>query len=468
MLKYNFPEESKAYSQLVDIFRLTNIPITRHFTDKILNLIRLYNILSDHNVDSVHNFINVVVERINNHTVILDNRRDWEEFYREYITTAKVLRDLVIIGAMSYRKLVVKDKLSFLPMVMIDMIIKYDYYLEGKLQLQLKDFFETPPREVVILSDGRIVCLLRDSTIGIWNSYTGELEKTITDIGGYSVLKVLSSNRIITLSSDNKSIIILNIDTEIRELILNGHIKPIKQIEILPDGRIVSMSISNELRVWNLNTGNCDLVLSDELVNNMAILPNGNIVTGLTDGVLKIWNINTGKLEKFLLGHTKSIIQIKILPNGKIVSISHDHTLRVWNPDTGEAEKVFEKIMYTTGIIILSNNKLITGFTLRNFRICDLKTGEVKKIHLPDEKGMVRILFKLPDNRLLIGVRNTPGREAITYTLEVYNFENDYLEYNLSLGNFPNEPFNIEILPDRRLLIVPKSLSRNPMAYILN
>ena len=123
-------------------------------------------------------------------------------------------------------------------------------------------------------------------------------------------------------------------------IVLSGHMDQVCAVKELPDGRIVSASLDQTLKVWNRSTGNCMLTLCGHTsgITCITVLPDGRIVSGSLDNSLKIWSGTTGDCSLTLTGHTRQITCVTSLTAGRIVSASEDKTLRVWNCGTGKCE----------------------------------------------------------------------------------------------------------------------------------
>ena len=65
-------------------------------------------------------------------------------------------------------------------------------------------------------------------------------------------------------------------------------------------------------------------------IRYIAVTPDGKIISGSFDDTLKIWDIATGKLLHTLEGHTDFVYIVRITPDGKIISGSFDGTLKIW------------------------------------------------------------------------------------------------------------------------------------------
>ncbi|PVG02869.1 WD40 repeat-like protein [Serendipita vermifera] len=121
-----------------------------------------------------------------------------------------------------------------------------------------------------------------------------------------------------------------------------GHTKWVICIACSPDGRrIVSGSLDNTMRIWDVETG---VTVGEPLrghadhIRGVAYSPNGQcIVSGSFDRSIRIWDAETGASNfSPLEGHTDTVNSVAYSPNGHyIVSGSYDNTIRIWDADTG-------------------------------------------------------------------------------------------------------------------------------------
>ena len=66
-----------------------------------------------------------------------------------------------------------------------------------------------------------------------------------------------------------------------------------------------------------------------DYVRAVTIHPDGRIVSGSNDNTLRIWSAH-GEHQATLQGHTDKVWAVAIHPDGRIVSGSSDKTLRIW------------------------------------------------------------------------------------------------------------------------------------------
>ena len=118
---------------------------------------------------------------------------------------------------------------------------------------------------------------------------------------------------------------------------LQGHTDRVECLQALPDGRIVSGSYDNTLRVWARGAdGEWNReVLSGHtgIVWCLQALPDGRIVSGSYDEDLRVWTRSAkGKWSSEVLsGHTYSVRALQALPDGRIMSGSFDSSIRIWD-----------------------------------------------------------------------------------------------------------------------------------------
>ena len=78
--------------------------------------------------------------------------------------------------------------------------------------------------------------------------------------------------------------------TKKRILTLRGHTDVVKGLSELPDGRVVSWSLDGTIRVWDLDTELCALILESPGIRTMAVLPDGRILSGDGGKTLRVWS----------------------------------------------------------------------------------------------------------------------------------------------------------------------------------
>lgn len=119
--------------------------------------------------------------------------------------------------------------------------------------------------------------------------------------------------------------------------------------------RIMTAHDDTTLRVWNVNTAECLMVLREHeqqvfcrghewQVTSLAISPNGILaVSGSDDGTIRIWDLASGRCLHALVGHHEAVGCVAFSPDGRrLLSGSSCGTLQEWDTQTGKCRKVME------------------------------------------------------------------------------------------------------------------------------
>jgi WD40 repeat protein len=117
----------------------------------------------------------------------------------------------------------------------------------------------------------------------------------------------------------------------------------------------------NKICITNVSTDECLKIIEEDDLSLTKILSNELIATGSVNGDIKIWNIETGNCLKTMKGHTDDIFSIIKLTQETIASCTHK-TIIIWNFNSGELLKLFE---FRNNIIIfdkVENGKKIIIF----------------------------------------------------------------------------------------------------------
>lgn len=98
---------------------------------------------------------------------------------------------------------------------------------------------------------------------------------------------------------------------------------------------ILSGSMDNSLKLWDVGTGNELHHLSGHLdtVTCCAFSPDGrSALSGSEDRTLRLWDVSTGEAKFILNGHSDTVTCCAVSPDGKtVLSGSADRTLRLWD-----------------------------------------------------------------------------------------------------------------------------------------
>lgn len=113
-----------------------------------------------------------------------------------------------------------------------------------------------------------------------------------------------------------------------------GHTQDIYSLDFAHDGHtIASGGGDRTVRLWNLETGLCHLVLTiEDGATTVAISPDTKLVAaGSLDNIVRVWDISTGYLLHRLEGHTDVVHSVAFSSNAhQLFSGSLDKTIKMW------------------------------------------------------------------------------------------------------------------------------------------
>ena len=138
--------------------------------------------------------------------------------------------------------------------------------------------------------------------------------------------------------------------------------------------------------------------------------------SGSMDGTVRVWNIQTGQCQYALTGHT-SLVGLLGLSPSHLVSAAADSTLRIWDPDTGELRHTLAA--HTGAITCFQHDefKVLSGSD-GNLKMWNIRDGTVVRDLLTGITGVWQVVF---EGRWCVAASN---RNDAT-VLDVWDFGNE-------------------------------------------
>lgn len=141
-----------------------------------------------------------------------------------------------------------------------------------------------------------------------------------------------------------------------------------------------------------------------------------------------------GILE-FNLKSLRGITFMVVLSNERIITGSSTGELIIWNIKLKEIEKVLKgHTKYITLAKILPNGKFLTSSYDRTHRIWNLETGQTEKILAGGDAFSTALIF--PDGKLMTS--------SLDYTIRTWNLETGVDEGLISVSNLPPDYFILD------------------------
>ena len=159
--------------------------------------------------------------------------------------------------------------------------------------------------------------------------------------------------------------------------------------------------------------------------------------SGSMDGTVRVWNLQTGQCQYALTGHT-SLVGLLGLSPSHLVSAAADSTLRIWDPDTGELRHTLAA--HTGAITCFQHDefKVLSGSD-GNLKMWNIRDGTVVRDLLTGITGVWQVVF---EGRWCVAASN---RNDAT-VLDVWDFGED--DDDDWLGEPPGGLYDEDIFSD--------------------
>jgi WD40 repeat protein len=232
--------------------------------------------------------------------------------------------------------------------------------------------------------------------------------------------------------------------------VLEGHTKSIEGALVLSDGRILSWSEDETLRIWDRESGRCLVVLeghSSAWIEGAQLLPDGRILSWAKDATLRIWDSHSGDCISVLRGHAAWVKGSLVLADGRILSWAKDATLRIWDSRSGEClSTLIGHSKEVTGALLLADGRILSWAKEKSPRIWDSRSGECMII-LDGHSEAVTGALLLPDERMLSWAGGSGSKDLV---LRVWSTQSGACI--AVLEGHSDRVAGAQLLPDGRIL----------------
>nr|MCU0476805.1 TIR domain-containing protein [Anaerolineae bacterium] len=180
---------------------------------------------------------------------------------------------------------------------------------------------------------------------------------------------------------------------------LTGHIAGVEGALQLKDGRVLSWSRDNTLRLWSPDGHPlATLTGHTEFVKVALQLADGRLLSWSGDKTLRLWSHDGHPIET-LTGHSGWVTGARQLADGRVLSWSVDNTLKLWSPDGHPLATLIGHTYLITGALQLADGRLLSWSWDTTLRLWspDAQTNDEDNAHA----GIVMGILRLSDGRVL-------------------------------------------------------------------
>ena len=188
--------------------------------------------------------------------------------------------------------------------------------------------------------------------------------------------------------------------------IFSGHTDYVSALAMLSNKRVISASGDCTLRLWDLDSGECQHMFSghSDWVTVVVVTPDSNYaISAARDFTLRLWNLNSGECQHILINDCGLPTAIAVTLDGDhVIFALNDCTLKCWNLSTGECQRILEILedygQVTAIAVIPGTTHVIVALANFTLQLWDLSTSECQ-LTLEGHRGWISTVVVTPDGK---------------------------------------------------------------------
>ncbi|KAK3827997.1 MAG: hypothetical protein J3Q66DRAFT_321595 [Benniella sp.] len=262
----------------------------------------------------------------------------------------------------------------------------------------------------------RCVAGLENGRISVYT--TTKWEKTTLDGHSSQITQILfsSSGKVFATGSSDKTVRVWDVETGVCQFVLSGFTGGVGSIAFSPQGGQIAIASDDEdgktVKLWEEETGKFIRKLSGhaECITGLAYSPEGDrLVTGSSDKSVRLWNVQSGDCLHVMEGHSQGILSVSYSPlNDQVASTSKDKTVLLWDTETGQClPPLTQHTGEVSNVLYSSTGDRIATFSNDEndlvVRVWDTKDGKLLHSLHGHTKAIKSLAFSPKGNQLATG-----------------------------------------------------------------
>jgi F-box/WD-40 domain protein MET30 len=223
-----------------------------------------------------------------------------------------------------------------------------------------------------------------DHTIRVWNFSAGECCTLTGHTEWVNSVRFCQEGAMLVSAGDDSTIRLWDVQKRTCVRVLNGHVGQVQIAVPSPKGfshrfsqedqyfleQSTSSRPYNQVGLPGCATENKKSTKKRAISQNTTPSESPIIISGSLDNTIKVWDMNTGKCIRTLFGHVEGVWSLAY-DTLRILSGSHDKTVRVWDLGSGKCMHALEGHSGPVTAVALSDTKIISTSDDGDIRIWD-------------------------------------------------------------------------------------------------
>jgi WD40 repeat protein len=248
--------------------------------------------------------------------------------------------------------------------------------------------------------DGKRALTGEVEMVRAWSLETRRCLQVLHGHGAESVAWSADQRRVLSASSQDKTVWLWDLETGSCLRMLDGHSASVQSVTWRPgQDRTLSGSHDGTVRLWDLETGRCLRVLEGHTNIVMSVswcADRRQAISGPGNRTVRVWDVETGFCLRVLEGHTDWIYSVGCSADQRLaLSGADDKTVRLWDLEAGRCLSVLEGHWHEVRSVAWSADQrcAISGDLHGEIRLWDVSKF-VRESRAPEA---VRPVAPLPD-----------------------------------------------------------------------